>query len=96
MILGRKVEGPTSTVITLNKDADEPKKVTIEKLITPGTPKWANYVKGVVANYIGKPPSFEAVVISSVPTGGGLSSSASLEVAMYTFLDALVGPSSVM
>lgn len=75
---------------------DEPKKVVIEKPIQPGKPKWANYIKGIVANYLGKAPCFEAVVISSVPTGGGLSSSAALEVAMYMFLDALSGPSSIM
>lgn len=75
---------------------DDPKKVIIEKPVIPGSPKWANYVKGVMANYLGPSPSFEAVVISSVPTGGGLSSSAALEVAVYTFLDALVGPTAVM
>ncbi|MEQ2219351.1 hypothetical protein XENOCAPTIV_016442, partial [Xenoophorus captivus] len=34
-------------------------------------------------------PNFRAVVTSSVPLGGGLSSSASLEVAFYTFLQKL-------
>lgn len=38
--------------------------------------------------------SFDAVVCSSVPLGGGLSSSASLEVATYTFLEALDGKST--
>lgn len=47
---------------------------------------------GVIANYIGSSPAFQAVIISSVPTGGGLSSSAALEVSIYTFLDALNGP----
>lgn len=34
-------------------------------------------------------PGFDAVVVTSVPLGGGLSSSASLEVATFTFLEAL-------
>lgn len=34
-------------------------------------------------------PAFKAVIASSVPLGGGLSSSASLEVAVYTFLQQL-------
>lgn len=34
-------------------------------------------------------PGFRAVICSSVPLGGGLSSSASLEVAVYTFLQQL-------
>ena len=33
--------------------------------------------------------SFDAVIISSVPFGGGVSSSASLQVATYTLLDEL-------
>lgn len=34
-------------------------------------------------------PGFDAAIVSSVPLGGGLSSSASLEVAIFTFLEAL-------
>lgn len=99
VIVGSKISGEESIVVTTNKDADEPKKITIEMpnksslvcVCRPGKPKWANYIKGVIANYIGEKPSFMAVVMSSVPTGGGLSSSAALEVATYTFLDALNG-----
>lgn len=39
----------------------------------------------------GSIPSFNAVIVSSVPVGGGLSSSAAIEAAMYTFLDGLNG-----
>ena len=42
----------------------------------------------------GTVPSFDAVIISSVPLGGGVSSSASLEVATYTFLEQLDGVDS--
>jgi len=35
-------------------------------------------------------PSFDAVIITSVPVGGGLSSSASLEVSVFCLLEALV------
>lgn len=50
----------------------------------------------MIVNYFGEAPAFQAVITSSVPTGGGLSSSASLEVATYTFLDALSGLKDVM
>ncbi|KAH0956018.1 hypothetical protein HN011_009695 [Eciton burchellii] len=57
--------------------------------IKSGEPKWANYVKGCIANFICDVPAFNAVIVSTVPVGAGLSSSAALEVATYTFLEAL-------
>lgn len=35
-------------------------------------------------------PSFDAVIVTSVPVGAGLSSSASLEVATFSLLEALL------
>mmetsp|Transcript_13049 Transcript_13049/g.37200 ORF Transcript_13049/g.37200 Transcript_13049/m.37200 type:complete len:541 (+) Transcript_13049:139-1761(+) len=57
--------------------------------------KWANYVLGVVAQYLpdlppGKTISFDLAVAGDVPLGSGLSSSASLEVAVATFLERLI------
>jgi galactokinase len=57
---------------------------------------WSNYVAGVIAGCLARnlrPTSFRAVVESSVPVGGGLSSSASLEVASATLLEAITGVS---
>jgi len=57
-----------------------------------GTPGWSRYVAGVIAGFLDRGatiPSFDAVVDSTVPLGGGLSSSASLEVATATLLAAL-------
>lgn len=34
---------------------------------------------------------FDAVIVSDVPMGAGVSSSASLEVGLFTFLEALTG-----
>lgn len=54
------------------------------------------FTSGVIANFIGEiPASFKAVVHSSVPTGGGLSSSAALEVCTYTFLEQITEPKTV-
>ena len=68
---------------------DERKKEASQDLA--GVPKWAHYVLGVVAlmNENGNIPGFDAVVASCVPLGGGLSSSASLEVATYLFVQEL-------
>ena len=63
--------------------------------LTPG-PKgdWANYPMGVIAGFLARglrPAGFDAVMNSTVPLGGGLSSSASLEVATATLLEAVTG-----
>lgn len=73
---------------------DEPKHITFtnhsdDTPLTPGQPHWANYMKGVIANFGFKTPSFNAAVVTLVPLGGGLSSSASLEVATCMFLEQL-------
>jgi galactokinase len=54
-------------------------------------PFWATYLKGVVAlmNRSGSIPPFDAIIATSVPLGGGLSSSAALEAASYHFIEQL-------
>jgi galactokinase len=55
---------------------------------------WSNYVAGVI-NGCGargmRPGGFDAVVESEVPVGGGLSSSAAIEVATATLVEAMTG-----
>ncbi|KAL3878010.1 hypothetical protein ACJMK2_035649 [Sinanodonta woodiana] len=94
VMVGRRTDSGKCRVLTLAEAVDDPKYVefpvpSAEEPLEKGTPKWANYVKGVVANFIGTVYSFDAVIITSVPIGGGVSSSASIEVATYTFLDQL-------
>ena len=55
---------------------------------------WANYPIGVLAGFAARglnPGGFDALVHSNVPLGGGLSSSAALEVATATLLEAITG-----
>ncbi len=62
--------------------------------ITPGEPRWANYSKGVVAEMLaaGIPlPGMEAMIFNTLPVGGGLSSSAAIEVGTAHALLALAG-----
>eukprot|EP00752_Nemacystus_decipiens_P018584 g16662.t1 len=66
----------------------------------PGEPEWANYVKGVVKEFMPKIPEgkcfeFSAMVVGAVPLGGGVSSSASLSVAMATFLQGILSSAGV-
>lgn len=59
-----------------------------------GDPFWSNYVRGVVANLQRRgidPGPVDMLIDSNVPRGGGLSSSAALEVAVCTALAALAG-----
>ncbi|TWT67198.1 galactokinase [Allorhodopirellula solitaria] len=60
----------------------------------PDTPGWACYVQGVLAGFAatGHPlPALDVCFDSTVPLGGGLSSSAALEVATATLLEAATG-----
>jgi len=62
--------------------------------VAKGEPKWANYVKGVIAGFQTRgmdPGPFEAIMASTVPLGGGVSSSAALEVSTATLLEAITG-----
>lgn len=89
VVVGKPNSGLDAHIVTLNKDADQPFRVdlNLQTQLVSGQPKWANYLKGVLHHYRGSQvPGFSAVITSSVPLGGGLSSSASLEVAFYSFL----------
>lgn len=69
-------------------------KFLVRPPIKPGEPAWSNYVRGVVSGMSGanrKVKTFNAVIDSEVPMGGGLASSAALEVATATLLEALGG-----
>jgi galactokinase len=60
----------------------------------PTSGHWSNYVAGVIAGCLARgmqPAGFQAVIDSGVPFGGGLSSSASLEVAMATLMEVMTG-----
>jgi galactokinase len=56
-------------------------------------PKWANYLRGVIQGFQARGhhiPGFDAYIVSSVPGGAGLSSSAALECATATLLEGLL------
>jgi galactokinase len=73
----------------------EPAILDLAKPLKP-FPKgaWANYLAGVTAGFLARglnPGGFDALIYSTVPLGGGLSSSAALEVATATLLEIITG-----
>lgn len=74
-------------------DYDQESTFELDRVEPDPKARWSDYVRGVVdvlqkAGYtLG---GFEAVMLGDVPRGSGLSSSAALEVAAITFLDALL------
>jgi galactokinase len=68
--------------------------INLAQPVKKSTPEWANYVRGVIAGFqrLGsKISGFDALLHSTVPLGSGLSSSAALEVAAATLLEAVAG-----
>ena len=68
---------------------------SVRPKVERGEPGWSNYVRGVIAGFqkLGKKVAgFDAVIESTLPFGGGLASSAALEVATATLLEAMAGP----
>ncbi|MEM1109129.1 MAG: galactokinase [Planctomycetota bacterium] len=55
-----------------------------------GDPSWSRYLRGVAA-FSYTPTGFELMLDSNVPAGGGLSSSAAIEVSTATLLEAMGG-----
>ncbi|HTB83902.1 MAG TPA: galactokinase [Candidatus Sulfotelmatobacter sp.] len=71
-------------------------KATIDLIapITKGLPKWSNYIRGVLAGFQNRGqtiPALDIAFMSTVPLGGGLSSSAALEVCTATLVEAATG-----
>ncbi|MGO9587284.1 MAG: galactokinase [Limisphaerales bacterium] len=74
---------------------DQPVTIDLARPLKP-FPKgaWANYPAGVIAGFLARglnPGGFDALIHSTVPLGGGLSSSAALEVATATLLEVITG-----
>jgi len=68
--------------------------VDLSQPVKPATPKWGNYPRGVVAGFLARginPGGLDVLLHSTVPLGSGLSSSAALEVATATLLEAVTG-----
>jgi galactokinase len=90
-------ETPGDRAALFSVATDEEINISVAAPIRHSTPgHWSNYVSGVLAGCIARklrPAGFQAVIESSVPVGGGLSSSAAIEVATATLVEAMTGVS---
>ena len=62
--------------------------------VSKGSPKWSNFIRGVLAGFQNRGvtlPALDVAFLSTVPLGGGLSSSAALEVCTATLIEAVTG-----
>jgi len=67
---------------------------SVRSRIERGEPGWSNYVRGVVAGFQERGTrvtGFDAVIESTLPYGGGVASSAALEVATATLMENMSG-----
>ena len=68
--------------------------IDVSAPIVKNPPKWSNYIRGVMAGFQRrgqKIPALDVAFMSTVPLGGGLSSSAALEVCTGTLIEAATG-----
>ncbi|MGH7992424.1 MAG: galactokinase [Limisphaerales bacterium] len=72
--------------------AGDTTQIDLSRPIAKADPRWSNYIRGVVAGFQNrgvKIPALDVALVSTVPLGGGLSSSAALEVCAATLLEAV-------
>ena len=93
MAADRPVDGGNVIQIRDTSGA-EPVLVDLSIPVAAGLPKWGNYPRGVIAGFLEHGVTLaglDVLLRSTVPLGGGLSSSAALEVATATLLETVTG-----
>jgi galactokinase len=82
------------TVRFVSDEMSDRAEIELDKPIERGEPKWADYCRGVAAGLVGRGVKLvgaDVLFHSNIPIGGGLSSSAALEVATAMALLAAAG-----
>jgi galactokinase len=95
--LGAWAGRPDRKVTFRSTQADLAVEIDLDAELAPSEPKWSNYCKGVAAGLKARGVGLagcDVMFTSDVPLGGGLSSSASLEVATALAMIAAASASS--
>ncbi|MGH7942807.1 MAG: galactokinase [Limisphaerales bacterium] len=89
-----KAPGGEKTIQIRDASGAETAFIDLSAPVKSGAPKWSNYPRGVIAGMMERglnPGGLDVLLHSTVPLGGGLSSSASLEVCTATLIEAVTG-----
>jgi galactokinase len=81
-------------ILVHDSRARDTAQIDISKPVSRAGPRWSNYIRGVVAGFQNRGltiPPLDISLVSTVPLGGGLSSSAALEVCAATLLETAIG-----
>lgn len=81
-------------ILVHDSRARDTAQIDISKPVAKADPRWSNYIRGVVAGFQNRGltiPPLDISLVSTVPLGGGLSSSAALEVCTATLLETAIG-----
>jgi len=93
-IMAADSSSAASAISIYDTNFKETATIDISAPVTKGQPKWSNYIRGVLAGFQNrgvKIPALDVAFLSTVPLGGGLSSSAALEVCTATLVEAATG-----
>lgn len=90
VIAARPTKTRTARVVS---EGLEPVEVDLASPQKAGKPAWSNYLRGIIQGFQNLQfhlPGFDAAIVSSIPLGAGLSSSAALSCAFATLIEGLV------
>jgi len=81
-------------VVRSSSFPEKPAEFSISGPITKGEPKWSNYVRGPIAGLVERGVrlvGMDCLIVNTLPMGGGLSSSAAMEVGTTRAMLTLAG-----
>jgi galactokinase len=94
-VIAAAPNGSSDRIVLRSEATGETVSINVSEVLRPDDKGcWTNYPKGVLAGFMESgltPHGLDALIDSSVPIGAGLSSSAALETAMASLLEAAMG-----